>query len=72
MRTDTLEDFISRYNSANGTKYDLIKIKAEIENYQNVNSEMQTFKNKKFGTPEVKYDNGTGRVVSMIYKEIGL
>lgn len=72
MRTDTLEDFISRYNSANGTKYDSIKIKAEIENYQNVNSEMQTFKNKKFGTPEVKYDNGTGRVVSMIYKEIGL
>lgn len=72
MRTDTLKDLISRYNTANGKNHNLTDIENEIAKYQNVNSEMQTFKNKRFNTPEVKYDNGTGRVKSMTYKEIGL
>lgn len=72
MRTDTLKDLISRYNTANGKNHNLTDIENEIVKYQNVNSEMQTFKNKRFNTPEVKYDNGTGRVKSMTYKEIGL
>ena len=72
MKTEVLENLISRYNTANRENHTLQEIEAEIAAYQSVNSEMQTFKNKKFGTPEVKYDNGTGRVVSMIYKEIGL
>ena len=72
MRTDTLKDLISRYNTANGKNHNLTDIENEIAKYQNVDSEMQTFKNKRFNTPEVKYDNGTGRVKSMTYKEIGL
>ena len=46
------------------------KIKELINEYQNLNTEMQTFKNKRFGIPEVKYDNSTGRVLSMQFKEM--
>lgn len=72
MKTEILENLISRFNEANGTNFSLEDIEEAIIKYQSVNSEMQTFKNKKFSTPEVEYDNGTGRVVSMTYKEIGL
>ena len=46
MKTDTLEDLISRYNLANRTNYTLEEIEKRINDYQSVNSEMQTFKNK--------------------------
>lgn len=70
MKTETLEDLISRYNLANRTNYTLEEIEKRINDYQSVNSEMQTFKNKKFNTPEVEYDNSIGRIVKMSFREI--
>lgn len=72
MTTLALENLITRYNAVNRTNYTLEEIETRTAEYQSVNSEIQTFKNKKFDMPEVKYDNETGRVVSMTYKEIGL
>lgn len=51
---------------------EIIKIKEDINKYQNLNTEIQTFKNKRFNKPEVKHDEKTGRVLSVTYKEIGL
>ena len=70
MKTEALEDLISRYNLANRTNYTLEEIEKRINDYQSVNSEMQTFKNKKFNTPEVEYDNSIGRIVKMSFREI--
>lgn len=70
MKTEALEDLISRYNLANRTNYTLEEIEKRINAYQSVNSEMQTFKNKKFNTPEVEYDNSMGRIVKMSFREI--
>lgn len=72
MTTLALENLITRYNAVNRTNYTIEEIETRTAEYQSVNSEIQTFKNKKFDMPEVKYDNATGRVVSMTYKEIGL
>lgn len=70
MKTEALEDLISRYNLANRTNYTLEEIEKRINDYQSVNSEMQTFKNKKFNTPEVEYDNSMGKIVKMSFREI--
>lgn len=70
MNTEALGDLISRYNSANGTNCKQEEIEKKIGDYQSVNSEMQTFKNKKFSTPEIEYDNSAGRIVKMSFKEI--
>ena len=72
MTTLALQDFIAKYNAANRTSYTLEEIEEQTAKYQSLNTEIQTFKNKKFDMPEVKYDEATGRVVSMTYKEIGL
>ena len=70
MKTKALEDLIYRYNATNRTSYSLEEIEKRIEEYQSVNSEMKIFKNKKFNTPEVEYDNLMGRIVKMSFKEI--
>ena len=70
MKTEALEDLISRYNIANRSNYTLDDIEEKITEYQSLNTEMQTFKNKKFSTPEVEYDNLMGRIVKMSFKEI--
>ena len=70
MKTESLEDLITRYNAVNRTNYTLEKIEEKTIEYQSLNSEMQTFKNKKFSTPEVEYDNLMGRIVKMSFKEI--
>ena len=70
MKIEALENLISRYNAANGTNYTLDDIEKKTMEYQNANSEMQTFKNKKFSTPEIEYDNLAGRIVKISIKEI--
>lgn len=54
------------------SEQEIVKIKEDINKYQNLNTEIQTFKNKRFNKPEVKHDEATGRVLSVTYKEIGL
>lgn len=66
--TDLKFDEIMAQNGVSETEKS--KIKELINEYQNLNTEMQTFKNKRFGIPEVKYDNSTGRVLSMQFKEM--
>ena len=70
MTTVALEDLISKYNIANRSNYTLDDIEEKITGYQSLNTELQTFKNKKFSAPEVEYDNSMGRIVEMSFKEI--
>lgn len=72
LTTENLRDYINKYNALNSKSYTYEQVEQEIEKYQALNSEMQVFKNKRFKLPEVKYDKLTGRVISMMFKEVGI
>ena len=46
-------------------------LQEKISEYNSKNSELTQFKRKSFQLPEVEYDAITGRVKSMIFKEVG-
>lgn len=72
LNTNDLIDTIEKYNAEHSNKYTYEDVQEKIYEYQNLNSELKTFKNKKFKLPNVEYDNITGRILSMTYKEIGI
>ena len=72
LTTEVLENYISQYNENNSKKCKYEDVKEAIDKYQAVNSELQIFKNKKFKAPNVEYDNATGRISSMTFREIGI
>ncbi len=72
LTTEVLENYIYQYNENNSKKCKYEDVKEAIDKYQAVNSELQIFKNKKFKAPNVEYDNATGRISSMTFREIGI
>ena len=74
MRTEEVVDALRNYG-VRETQIDAI-IQNEIDpktlNYTIKKSEMTEFKNKKFRTPEIEYDQYTGRIIKMVFRQIGL
>ena len=74
MWTEEVVDALRNYG-VRETQIDAI-IQNEIDpktlNYTIKKSEMTEFKNKKFRTPEIEYDQYTGRIIKMVFRQIGL
>ncbi len=48
------------------------EIRDYSQTYTDLKAEMTEFKNKKFKTPQVEYDKANGRIIKMIYTEVGI
>lgn len=74
MRTEEVVDALRNYG-VRETQIDTIitnEIDPKTLNYTVKKSEMTEFKNKKFRTPEIEYDQYTGRIIKMVFRQIGL
>ncbi len=74
MRTEEVVDALRNYG-VRETQIDTIitnEIDPKTLNYTVKKSEMTEFKNKKFRTPEIEYDQYTARIIKMVFRQIGL
>lgn len=67
MRTNELEDFF-KVKKINSTK--ITEIQGNIKNYTSYKSDEVTIKSKKYEFKNVEYDNTTGRITKLSYKEL--
>ena len=74
MRTEQIVEALRNYGIRETQIQDIIKneINPEVLEYTIQKSELTEFKNKKFNTPEIEYDQYTGRIIKMVFRQIGL
>lgn len=74
MRTEQIIEALRNYDVSETQIQTIIRdeINPTVSEYTIQKSELTEFKNKQFGTPEIEYDQYTGRIIKMVFRQIGL
>lgn len=74
MRTEQIIEALRNYGVRETQIQTIIRdeINPTVLEYTIQKSELTEFKNKQFGTPEIEYDQYTGRIIKMVFRQTGL
>ena len=74
MITEQIIEALRNYDVSETQIQTIIRdeIDPTVSEYTIQKSELTEFKNKQFGTPEIEYDQYTGRIIKMVFRQTGL